>query len=216
VNYPEDFINKIICGDSRVVLKDIPDNVIDGVVTDPPYGFGRFEGDEKETFIELIREVFVDVKRVLKNGSWAFVFSGTGQTKELLNAIDLDFRRLLWMYKPQDESYPWRGWILSSECIALFSKGKPKPLVERRPYKHDCYVFTKVGQEGVEGHPTVKPLVIVGDLCRRIDGIILDPFAGSGTTALGCKRLKKDFIAIDIKPEYCKIIEERLLQEILL
>jgi site-specific DNA-methyltransferase (adenine-specific) len=38
MTYPDDFINKIICGDSQEVLKDIPENSVDSIVTDPPAG----------------------------------------------------------------------------------------------------------------------------------------------------------------------------------
>ena len=42
------------------------------------------------------------------------------------------------------------------------------------------------------------------------NGIILDPFMGSGTTAVVSKKLKRSFIGFDISPEYCKIADERL------
>ena len=45
--------------------------------------------------------------------------------------------------------------------------------------------------------------------------IILDPFLGSGTTAEACKLLKRNFIGIEINPDYCKIAEERLAQGVL-
>ena len=44
MNYPDDFINKIICGDCLEVMKDIPDNSIDLVVTSPPYNKAGYEG----------------------------------------------------------------------------------------------------------------------------------------------------------------------------
>lgn len=191
-------------------IKKLSDSSIDLVVTDPPYGFGRFDTDQQSNFIELITKAFVEVKRVLKNGSWAFVFSGTGAIDKVLNAISLDFRRMLWMYKPADCTYPWRGWLLTSEAICCFSNGKPQPLIERKPYNHDCYIHRRVGLEGVEGHPTVKPLSIVRDLVSRYDGIILDPFMGSGTTAVACKELGRHYIGFEINSEYCKIAEERI------
>ena len=47
------------------------------------------------------------------------------------------------------------------------------------------------------------------------DMIICDPFLGSGTTALACKELGRKYIGIEISPEYCKITEDRLRQEVL-
>ena len=47
------------------------------------------------------------------------------------------------------------------------------------------------------------------------NNIILDPFLGSGTTAVACKELNRNYIGIEISPEYCKIAERRLAQGIL-
>jgi site-specific DNA-methyltransferase (adenine-specific) len=48
-----------------------------------------------------------------------------------------------------------------------------------------------------------------------INEIVLDPFMGSGTTARACMNLKRNFIGIENKPDYCKIAEERLAQGVL-
>ena len=45
--------------------------------------------------------------------------------------------------------------------------------------------------------------------------IVLDAFVGSGTTAVACKQLGRKFIGFEISPEYCKIAEKRLAQEVL-
>jgi site-specific DNA-methyltransferase (adenine-specific) len=194
--------------DCRDILPHLPK--VDLVLTDPPYGFNRFRGDEPEKFLQIIKEAF-DVMP-LKNGHWAFVFTGTGMLKNVLNSINLEFQRLLWMYKPSDCTFPYRGWLLKSEAICLFSKGTPLALKERKPYQHDVYIHTTVGQEGVNGHPTVKPIKIVKDLASRIDGIILDPFLGSGTTAVAAKELGRRYIGIEIEEKYCEISAKRLKQ----
>ncbi len=206
----------IYCADCLDILPLFPKDSVDLVLTDPPYGFGRFEGDEKDSFMTVIHNAFESLRTILKQGSWAFVFSGTGQIKNLLIAVALDFQRLLWLYKPNDCTFPYRGWLLTSEAIALFSNGNPLALQERKPYRHDVYVHTKVGQEGVEGHPTVKPLWVVKDLASRNEGLILDPFLGSGTTAVAAKELGRKFIGIEISREYCDIAIRRLGQGILL
>jgi DNA modification methylase len=53
----------------------------------------------------------------------------------------------------------------------------------------------------------IKPCILAG--CPE-GGIVLDPFIGSGTTALVAKRLNRNYIGIDINPEYCKMARERL------
>jgi len=63
-------------------------------------------------------------------------------------------------------------------------------------------------------HPTVKPLKLMEYLCTLTKtptgGIVLDPFAGSGSTCIAAKRTGRPFIGIEKEQEYCKIAEARL------
>lgn len=63
-------------------------------------------------------------------------------------------------------------------------------------------------------HPTVKPIALMNYLVKLVappkNGIIYDPFSGSGTTLLACQKLGIDFIGSEISKEYCEIAEERL------
>jgi len=75
--WDKDFINKVICGDSEEISKEIPDNSIDLIATDPPYGIafmGR-DWDKAIPSINIWRECF----RVLKPGAFAFIMSGPRQ-----------------------------------------------------------------------------------------------------------------------------------------
>ncbi len=63
------------------------------------------------------------------------------------------------------------------------------------------------------GHPTVKPLKLMSYLIvlgSREGDVVLDPFAGSGTTLLAAKMLNRQYIGCEMDAEYCKIIEARL------
>lgn len=63
------------------------------------------------------------------------------------------------------------------------------------------------------GHPTVKPIKLMEYLCRLItppDGVILDPFMGSGSTGLAAKNLGLEFIGIEREQEYFEIAKRRL------
>ncbi|MFH1563161.1 MAG: site-specific DNA-methyltransferase [Nitrospirota bacterium] len=64
-----------------------------------------------------------------------------------------------------------------------------------------------------EEHPTQKPLEIIERIIKASSpekGIVLDPFMGSGTTAVACIKLKRNYIGFEINPCYCKITEERI------
>lgn len=73
---------------------------------------------------------------------------------------------------------------------------------------------SKSGAPMANNHPTVKPLKLMEYLIRLVmppkDGILLDPFAGSGTTILAAKRLGFQAIGIEKQEEYCKIARARL------
>jgi len=78
-------------------------------------------------------------------------------------------------------------------------------------YKHDTYIVDDKNEEML--HPSQKPLKVIEHLVSclaPVDGIILDGFAGSGSTALACKNMKRKFIAMEISEEYCKVARTRL------
>ena len=210
MNYPEDFINKVICGDCLEVMKDIPDKSIDLVLTDPPYGITKAEWDKVPS-----KEYFDEIFRISKEQ----LFFG-GQFFDL----------------PKKE-----GWIIWDKRLYWFTKDKPfakQPINEAdliwlsRNIKTKIIEFHSAGNiEGFKGEKlkpdygkskniftSQKPIRLVAYLIKTYfpeAKNILDPFLGSGTTAVAAKHLKRNFIGIEISPEYCKIAEDRLGQELL-
>ena len=75
MNYPEDYINKIIQGNCLEVMKDIPDNSIDAICCDPPYGIS-FMGKKWDYDVPKV-EVWIEAMRVLKAGGHILVACGT-------------------------------------------------------------------------------------------------------------------------------------------
>jgi len=203
---------KLIQGDCLKVLPKLPTYSIDLVVTDPPYGFGRFKHDDNFC-ITLTKWAFVEIKRILKPHHHAFVFVPKNERlPKFISAIPLKFVQLLWLYKPNDETFPRGRWLQTSEAILHFvNQSWKEEFLNKEKYVHDCYVHRNVGNEGVEGHPTVKPLSVVKDLvssCFEGD-VVLDPFLGSGTTMLACQELRRSCIGIEINPKYIEIVKKR-------
>ena len=67
-----------------------------------------------------------------------------------------------------------------------------------------------------EGHETPKPtnlLVFIINTTLRGNGVVLDPFLGSGTTAIACERLNRRWIGIEIEEKYCEISAKRIEKE---
>ncbi len=91
-------------------------------------------------------------------------------------------------------------------------------MVDSVDYFMDRYFLipkpTKQEKGDFNGHQTVKPLTICEHLIKLStlskNGVVLDPFLGSGTTAVAAKNLGRNFIGVDINPEYVDIAKKRL------
>ena len=62
-------------------------------------------------------------------------------------------------------------------------------------------------------HPTQKPLYLLERIIKastRENDLVLDPFCGSSTTGVACKILNRNYIGIDIQPEFIALSKERL------
>ena len=81
---------------------------------------------------------------------------------------------------------------------------------------HNFFQYPICGGNERTEHPTQKPLKMIEKLVKihsNENDTVIDTFIGSGTTAVACQNLKRNFIGIEKSPEYCKIAEERLRQK---
>lgn len=213
------------CGEHRICCGDCTDAavveaVMDGeragaVVTDPPYGIER-EGilNDDPGGLRVLYDGCLAVMPV--DDAVVIAFQSPRLFPVWLDAVRAaghKFERMLWLYKINDETFPWRGWITKSEAILVSSVGRPEWL-DVHPYVHDVYRISSVGQELPKEwgkvHASVKPLVVVQDLVSRIGGIVYDPFLGSGTTLVTCEQLQRRGRGIEIYPPYIAVCLERL------
>lgn len=203
--YDQDGIT-IFCADCRDVLPELGPGSIDLVLTDPPYGVGMnaFDDDFAVSPIGLCQSP----------GQLAAVFMSPRRIVEFAAAVSesWNFERLLWMEKTADLSYPWRSWLTNSEAIMIFSREGatwPKPTA----YRRDVYA---AGPWGKIGHPNAKPPWVILHLAQELStDRIIDPFMGSGTSAIAAKMLGRRFVGIEIEERYCEIAVKRLRQSVL-
>lgn len=209
--------HRIMCGDCTLendVAAAMVGKKAAACLTDPPYQMGKDIANDQLPRGELIalHERFFTLCPVEKNAT-LICFHGTRAFPVALDAgrkSGWDFRRMLWLSKPNDITFPWRGWILKSEAILVFSRGKGS-WNDVHPFHHDTYEFNHSGGEltdGVGHHPTVKPFEVVVDLLQRIScpgDTIFDPFLGSGTTMLAAEKLGRKCCAMEIEPKYCDV-----------
>jgi len=217
--YPDDFINKIICGDCLKVMKDIPDNSIDLVLTDPPYFLPASHYQTRKQFIRnfsdlgileyFIKDTFLQFNRITKESGTIYIFCD-GQSYPLfyyhLYPFCKSVRPLIWDKKTSINGYSWRH---QHELIIFAEMPKSKPIPTG---DGDILRYSAVKVDSRE-HPAEKPIDLNKTLIEKSsqeNDIILDPFLGSGTTAVACKSLGRRYIGIEISPEYCEIARRRV------
>lgn len=162
-----------------------------------------------------------EIKRVLKPKGQVYMFFSTHHLKWIINMIeDLDFhfyQVLIW-YKPETMGiFPNQyGW--NYEPILWFRKdykgGSCVMNIGNSQRNVFTFTSTKISARKEAGfHPTVKPLPLVRQLiknCTHEGGVVLDPFVGSGTTAVAAYQIKRKFIGFERDADYFKFAEGRL------
>jgi len=210
LNYPEDFINKIICGDCLELIKLIPDNCIDVVITDPPYGLNK-NGVRNDADLSLFYNVMPECDRVLKDNSFFITFFSTKFFPQLFKNNPFDYFWQIVLYCPEGRVKSPIGYTKYMSCF-IFKKGKPKIL----RWSKDIFVDTPgkmvEPDEGYIDHPTPKPKHFIKEILKMFtneDDLILDPFIGSGSTAIACAQLNRRFIGFEIEEKYCRLAVNR-------
>lgn len=215
---------KIINGDSLEELKKLPDNSVDLVVTDPPYKVsqrygGGVDADNLKNVASILR-IFPEISRVLKEGRMFICFYDNRILPFLFEAIkgtDLVYRKSIYLYRRWGVAHRWMGWMQTTDPVCFFVKGDNKPFYQgkiKAKVKHDCYVKASPEKDNT-GHPAQKPLEIIEDIitwCSEEGDVVLDPYAGSGSTLVACKNLKRNGIGIEINKDYIDMINKRLAQ----
>ena len=212
-------VNTVICGDCLDVMKDIPDNSIDMILTDPPYFLPakhyatrkRFKRNFSDLGIleGFFKQIFLELERILKQCAVFYIFCD-GQSYPLFYWYSYFFtksvRPLIWDKKTSINGYSWRH---QHEIIIFAEMPESKPI----PTGDGDIVRFSAVKVDKRKHPAEKPIDLIKILIEKSTkegNIILDPFIGSGTTAVACKILKRNYIGIEINPEYVKMAEDRL------
>ena len=221
----EKYLNKIICGDCLKVLKEIPDKSVDLVLTDPPYSIGTTSTGVKGSWLDnnLIKPFFdlffENIKRLLKD-TGEFYINTDWRTYPFLYPIIIEKMRItnciVWDYEWIKAGSHYR---FSHEFIIYgqrLEKQKRKfSASERDVWRIPPMNFTR--KEKL--HQQEKPIELIKKMIENStnkNDLILDPFLGSGTTAVAAKQLNRNFIGIEISEKYCEIARQRLRQDVLL
>ena len=199
------YIDNIDCLDG---LRQIPDKSVDLIVTDPPYGkkmdkgaagFGvakgrRYSGNWDAAI--PAPEYFKEMLRVAKN----VVIFGGNYFCHLLPPTNG------WIFWDKKGEIPFKNPFSDGELIYTSFKGPLKKIT----FKQQGFI---TDSKDKRCHPTQKPSELVCQLIElysKPGDVVLDPFMGSGTTAVACIKTGRSFIGFEISEEYCKIAQQRI------
>lgn len=218
MDWPDDFINKVICGDCLKILPLIPDGAVDAVITDPPYGLAMDVAAHKNSGQQHGNAKCAKGKYIDTNWD-SKPFEPTALLNRYFNIPMFifganHFSRLL------PEMTSWLVWDKRCDLpsndygdaeLIWSNIGGPVRII-----RHRWNGMIKDSERGQRrSHPTQKPIAVMSQIISkwtRPDDLILDPYAGSGSTLVAAKRLGRRYVGIEISPEYCKIAEDRLRQ----
>lgn len=236
------FLDKIICGDVLETLKQIPDESVDCVITSPPYNLKNSTGNgfksknnsfrwknaglingydgyddnmPNELYAQWQRDVISECMRVLKNDSFMFynhkwrVQNGLIQDRsDIMSGFPV--RQIIIWERDVMVNFNDGYFCPKYEVIYVIVKGKPK-LIKKANGQGDVW---KINVDRKNKHPAPFPVELPDKIIKSVDAqIILDPFMGSGTTALAAIKNNRHYIGIEKSQNYVASAEKRINEE---
>ncbi len=206
--------NTIVNGDCLAILPQLPAGSVDFILTDPPY-LARYKSrdgrsvpnDDNDAWL---KPAFAAMHRVLAPNRFAVSFYGWPHADRFLAAYRAaGFRVVGHLVFPKRYTSSSGYLRYQHECAYLLAKGQPP---EPKDTIGDVLDWTYSGNKL---HPTQKPLAVLLPLVETFanpQGIVLDPFSGSGASLLAAKMLGRAYIGIELDPKYHAIASTRLAQ----
>jgi site-specific DNA-methyltransferase (adenine-specific) len=232
------FLNQIICGDILEVLCQFPSNSVDLVITSPPYNIRNSTGNglkdgrggkwanaalqngythhedrmphdayvkwQRECLEEMLR-VTSDEGAIFYNHKWRVQGGLLQDRQDIVSGLPVR-QIIIWRRKGGFNFNP--GYFLPTyEVIYLIAKPRFR-LASKAGGEGDVWEFT---QEMRNPHPAAFPVALIDRIVKSTTArTVLDPFVGSGTTAISALNFGRNFIGIDISPEYCDLARQRV------
>jgi len=211
MKYPEDFIDKIVCGDCLQLIKLVPDNSVDVIITDPPYGLNKdsIKGDDS---LNLFYKILPECNRVLKNDSFFITFFSTKFLPELFKNNLFEYFWQIVLYCPSGGVNSPVGITKFMSCF-VFRRGNPKVVRRNKDIFVDGVGKSVEPEEGYVDHPALKPKRFIREILKMFTkegDLVLDPFVGSGSTAVACVQMNRRFIGFEIEEKYCRLALDRV------
>ena len=229
------WLDKINNRDCIEGMKQMPAGCVDLVLTDPPFaiGFQKAGGQynrksanvlqgykeiEREKYFEFTLAWLAECKRVLKNDGSMFLVSGWSNLRDVLNAVEETrlhtVNHLIWKY--QFGVFTKKKFVTSHyHVLFLVKDGKNYTFNKIDHYPEDVFFIKRDYWKNKVKTPTRLPEALVDKLIlygSNAGDVVLDPFIGSGTTAVCAKKLARRYAGFEISPDYADFARKRLEQ----
>lgn len=234
-----EYLNKIIQGDCLEVMKQLPDSCIDLIVTSPPYNLknstgngmkdgrgGKWKNAElvngyvdhddcmpHDDYVVWQNTCLKEMFRLIKNDGAIFYNHKRRVQNGLLQDRDdilegLPVRQIIIWKRAGGINFNAGYFLPIHEVIYLIPKPDFK-LVPKANGFGDVWEFV---QEMNNNHPAPFPIALVNRIIiSTFSQIILDPFMGSGTTAIAALMNNRKYIGIELTKKYCELAEQRII-----
>ena len=231
-------------------VKSIPNQSIDLVIADPPYGLGKDYGNNSdmksadEIVNWTIRWIDLVLPKIKETGG-LYIFTTWRNSPEIFSLIKkrmIMVNEIIWDRKVPSMGGSTRRFSSVHDTIGYFAISKnyyfdvdavriPYDLETKKARSRSIFEGSKWLELGYnpkdvwsvsrlhklhrerEDHPTQKPLEIIERMIKAsspVNGTILDPFGGSGTTLEACINNKRYCIIYELNSDYCEIIRKRV------
>lgn len=199
----------------------LPDGSIDLIATDPPYCVGASSNGTKSTFTDFnlmrpfFEQLFAEWRRVLKVGGHAYCCTDW-RTYPFLYPLIVKYLRvrnlIVWDY----------GWLKTGnwyrythELIIFAVNGDGKRTFGTS--ETDVWRLPPVNYTKPKRHPAEKPVELMTRMITNSTAegdVVLDPFAGSATTAVACIELNRRFIGYELDEYFYGVAQKRIEEAI--
>ena len=206
------FINQILHGDCIEVMRQMPANSVDFILTDPPYLVnyrdrdGRtIQNDADDTWL---KPAMAEAYRVLKQDRVAIMFYGWAKIDMFFDAWkDAGFQPV--GHIVFRKSYASKSRFLRYQHEQAFLLAKGRPPLPKQPLGD----VIEMPFSGNKLHPTQKPVSALIPLIRSFSlpgELVLDPFAGSGSTCASALLTGRKYIGVEMDDTYFQQADDRL------
>ncbi len=225
--------DNIYLGDALSLIKQVPKETVDLIVTDPPFAIdfrasrnnynrtGRnviegykevLPGDYAEFTCTWMKEAY----RVLRHNGSMYVFSGWNHLKDILEGLDqsgfITINHLIWKY--QFGVFTKKKYVTSHYHILFAVKDSDHYTFHKvEHYPEDVWMIRREYWKGKKKTPTKLP----NDLVRKIllfssseGDLVFDPFLGSGTVAVVSREMGRHYLGFEVVEDYYRFAKERL------